>query len=309
MRCGRRRLRAVFEDLRARFPARSRPGTVGSICAGVVALACGAGGPAEPQPGPLPPPPPPGLQEAQGWSPAGSVVCDEAFTSFADWNDFTSGARCVYRNMGQLDRWGRRNVDVDASGLMYRFRALPDRCGDQIVGQATIPLPSGTREVWMEWDAVFSANFRTENPNCSSPAPDFKYVLVWLDDDVTCGNRRGELKMGTLGGQISAATIGFPQCDEVEVNSDGSTATVRQPGARSFFDGEPHHYRFALRMLGVSRYSVYLDIDGVVKHDYVTTSIPDDGLAWDRIFLGSNRNLGATSDMFLHWRNMKVWAR
>lgn len=232
-------------------------------------------------------------------------MCSEDFTRFAEWGTFLAGSTCPFGNRAQLDNWGRANVNVDGDGLRYRYRAQPTRCGDQIVGQATIPLPAGTREVWIEWDARFSSNFDTGNPNCgSSPAPDFKYVLVWLRGDAGCGIDRAELKMGQNGNQIAAAVPGFPQCDDAKVNG-----TVRVPGARAFFDGRTHHYRLAFRMLGASMYEVYLSIDQTVTHSYVTRSVSDAGLSFESVMLGSNRNLGATSDMFLHWRNMKVWAR
>lgn len=157
----------------------------------------------------------------------------------------------------------------------------------------------------MEWDGTFSNNYSTVNPNCAGQgSPDFKYVLVWTSGQAT--NWRADLKMGqgSSGSQIVASAPGYPQHDDAPVNG-----TVRVGDARTYFDGQPHHYRVAFRMLGSSQYEVYVEIDGVVTHNYVTNSITDAGLTFRNIMLGSNRNLGATEDMFLWWRTMKVWAR
>jgi hypothetical protein len=258
------------------------------------------------------------LTEPPTWAPEGNVLCQEDFRRFPDRASFMLGANCL-SNLSNLD--GRGNVDAGPSGLIYRFPAEPNRCNDQIVGQANISLPAGSREVWIEWEATFSDNFTTRNPNCGSPSPDYKFVLVWLNDEKRGGHGRSDFKMGTNGSHVAASTVGFPQHDDVPVNP-GSEAisgdptskkfppeTVKNPVAEQFFDGKSHRYRLALRMLGGSQYSAYAQIDDVVTHRYTTNSLSDVGLWYVDIMLGSNRNLGAVEDMYLIWENVKVWAR
>ncbi|MDX1395709.1 MAG: hypothetical protein R3195_15105, partial [Gemmatimonadota bacterium] len=85
--------------------------------------------------------------------------------------------------------------------------------------------------------------------------------------------------------------------------------TVRNPVASQFFDGRPHTWRIYFGMLGNDRYAVYVEIDGVVTHDYTTTSVDDAGLFYDYLMLGSNRNLGPLEDAYVIWQRMKVWTR
>ena len=62
-------------------------------------------------------------------------------------------------------------------------------------------------------------------------------------------------------------------------------------------------------MLGEGLFEIHAEIDGVVTHSYRTRSIEDEGLYWDRISLGANRNLGAPEDMKIWWRDVRIWAR
>ena len=259
-----------------------------------------------------PPQDEPQIAQASGWLPQGTVICDEDFSRFSSWGAFMSGARCNYSNMGQMANWGRNNVDIDADGLMYRVRAEPLRCGDQIVGQATIPLQTATRQIWIEFTNKWSSNYTNVNSNCSTPLPDYKHVLFWFTSgQKACGHVRSDFKtgIGSGGGLIHHSAPGFPQCDDVVVNPNGSTATVRHQGAHALYDGNWHTFRLYTAMLGSGRYQVYTEVDGLVVHDYVTTSVNDPALTFGKVMLGSNRNLGATEDMFLWWRSVKIWAR
>ena len=300
------------------------PLKVSTACLLIVApLACSGGGPTAQS----------NTVEITGadleWVPEGEAVCQEDFTRFSDWATFLAEVACI-TTLGQLDNWGRDYINVEASdngygatgqGLWYRFRARPEHCSDHIVGQASIPLPSGTREVWVEWAADFSANFDTRNSNCTSPEPDYKFLLLWLNKSPERGNRRAEVKMGTRGPHLAAATVGYPPADDVPihpgsnlVSGDDSTAkyppeTVYNPVAQQYLDGQTHVYRAYFAILGEAKYGVYVEVDGVVTHRYVTNSVPDEGLFFDSVMLGSNRNLGAEEDMYLTWKNVEVWAR
>ncbi|MDX1394855.1 MAG: hypothetical protein R3195_10700 [Gemmatimonadota bacterium] len=243
-------------------------------------------------------------------------------TQFTTWGAVMDSA--PFANMQQLDNWGRNQINVEVSpdgygttgqGMWYRFAARPNHCNDQIVGQAKIPLPNGTKHVWAEFDVAFSANWTNVNANCASPAPDYKFFLAWFAETVSCGHGRAEVKMGTTGSSVHASGAGFPACDDVPVNPGGllngvptyPPKTVRNPIARQFFDGQPHHFRVYFGNEGDGQWSVYVEIDGVVTHNYVTSTISQE-LTFDYLMLGSNRNLGATEDMYLHWRSMRVWA-
>ena len=253
---------------------------------------------------------------------------DVDYTQFTEWNGFLAAA--PFANTAGLENAGRHRVNVergpngegfDGRGMWYRFPARPNRCNDQIVGQATINLPAGTRHLWIELDATFSANYTNVNPNCSRPAPDYKFVLPWFAEEVTCGHPRATLNMGTggsTGSGVWAAAAGHPQCDEI-VNNPGGTMggavdpqyppnTVNNPIALEYFDGQPHTYRAHWSNQGGGDWRVYVEIDGVVTHDYVTDTTPPQDYTFDYIMLGSNRNLGATEDMYLIWHRVKVWA-
>jgi len=286
-----------------------------TLSAAVLALfwiACG-GGPGSVGPNEEPPPPsPPGtLPVAGNWSPpAGNLLCSDDFTTFTDWTAFVAGTSCI-TNVPELP--ARDRIDIDANGLRYRYKALPSRCGDQFVGvPARVDLPTGIHEVWIQWTGIFSANWTNVNAGCQSPAPDFKYVLVWSQkNSVACGARRADFKMGQGNNNrnIHASTIGFSACDEVPINDDGTVRTVREPGAAALFDGQPHLYRISFKILGGGLYEVFAAIDDRITHQYVTRSLTDETLRWDKIVLGANRNLGAVEEMQLWWKDMTIWAR
>jgi len=297
---------------------RSQPYTLCAAVLAVLWIACGGGeggvGPNQspPPPAPPPPPPPPGAAPAAGnWAPpSGNILCSDDFTSFADWAAFVTNTTCI-TNVSELPT--RDRMDIEGKGLRYRYKALPGRCGDQFVGvPARINLPKGLHEVWIQWTGIFSANWTNLNAGCQSPAPDFKYILVWSQKNkVACGGSRADFKMGqgSNEGNIHASTIGFPACDEVPVGDDGTTGTVREPGAAAFFDGQPHVYRLSFKILGDGFYEVFAAIDDRITHQYVTKSVQDATLRWDKIVLGANRNLGAIEDMQLWWKDLTVWAR
>lgn len=285
-----------------------RPSSPIFATVGMVVFACGGGDADGPLEVNAPPPAPDPV--VSDWSPEGELVCEDDFTSFADWAAFAAGTTCI-SNVPSLG--GQDRMDIDASGLRYLYDTRPNRCNDHFVGiPAHVGLPPGTHEVWLEWTGIFSSNWTTVNVGCASPAPDFKYVLVWSQkENVACGAPRADFKMGqgTNGGTIVASTIGFPSCDEVPVNHDGTTGTVKAPGATAYFDGEAHQYRVSYKILEDGWYEVFASIDDQVTHQYVTRSVEEDDLRWDKVVLGANRNLGAVEDMRLWWRNLKVWAR
>jgi len=287
------------------FPDKTR---YAALACATLAVACGGGGgggPLEINAPPTSPPP-----AVSSWSPEGAQICADDFSSFADWDDFTARTTCI-SNLPELP--SRDRMDIDANGLRYHYRALPGRCNDQFVGvPARVRLPADVHEVWLEWTGIFSSNWTNLNAGCPTPGPDFKYVLVWTQKEkVACGERRAEFKIGQGGSEntIHASTVGFSSCDDVPINDDGTTGTVREPGARAYFDGRPHQYRLAFRMLGDGWYEVFAAIDDRVTHQYVAKSLLDDALRWDKIVLGANRNLGAVEDMDLWWKDLKVWAR
>lgn len=257
------------------------------------------------------------IPPSSGWSPQGTLICDESFTGYADWTAFQNQHTGCITNVGYLTGWGRNNVDVDQNGLMYRFRALPSTCGDQIVGQATVGLPNQAREVWVEFTNVWSSNYTNVNPNCGSPSPGYKHILAWVDPPQGCGQYRFQI-VTNGDNQIESAVPGFPQCDSVAVNPGAPDAsgvvqyppkTVRAPSPNKLFDGQPHTFRWHFAILGNDQYRIYLEIDGQVTHDYVTSGRSDAGMTLRNLFLGSNRNLGATQDMSMWWRDVKIWAR
>ena len=290
----------------------SRPAVAAGLSVALLlpTLACSSEGsvslPTEPE---SPSADPPVQTGSYLWDPLGTVVCEEDFARFTDWTAFLHGTRCVFGNLKQLDNWGRNNIDIDSLGLMYRFREQVTRCGDQIVGQATVRPPGDAREVWIEWTNVWSTNYTNINPNCGkAPSPGYKHVLVWVDPATGCGERRfGLVEIGDH--RLESYAPGFPQCDDVGVNPDGSLKTVRHAFPVDLYDGQPHTFRWHFAILGNDRYRIYLEVDGHVTHDYVTVGRDDTEMKLDRIMFGSNRNVGATEDMFMWWRSLKIWAR
>jgi len=272
----------------------------------VLAVACG-GDRVAPLDVDAPPPPDP---VASSWAPEGTLLCDDDFTSYPDWAAFTGSTTCI-SNTPELP--SRDRMDIDARGLRYHYAARPGRCGDQFVGvPARITLPGDVHEVWLEWTGTFSANWTNRNDGCQAPGPDFKLVLVWTQKEkVACGVSRADFKMGQGASEsvIHASTIGFASCDDVPVNDDGTPGTVREPGAAAYFDGKPHRYRLAFKILGDGWYEVFAAIDDRITHQYVTKSLEDESLRWDKIVLGANRNLGAVEDMDLWWSDVRVWVR
>jgi len=230
---------------------------------------------------PPPPPPPSGQQFFGDFSSA---------TSDADLQSMVTVATV-------------NNVHAEPGvGMRYDFQPFPTRCGDQSL-TSTVSLPKGTKQVWMDFRIRFSSNWTTVNPNCSSPAPDYKTVLTWLGDrKAVTGHQRFDLKLGQGGGNIHASGPGWPSRDVVPV------AVVQQPGARSLFDGQWHRVEMHQALVGDNEMIVQIRIDGQLTHNYrshTTTGLMNNWLR--QVNIGANRNLGATSLMHVWWDDFQVW--
>jgi hypothetical protein len=195
------------------------------------------------------------------------------------------------------------NVHADPGiGMRYDYQPFPNRCGDQSLG-ASVPLPSGTQEVWMRFKIRFSGNWTTANPNCSSPAPDFKTVLTWLNNrNISAGHERFGLHFGENETRMSAFVPGYPQADVVPLGE------VRKQGALQYFDNQWHTVEVHQRISGDNQATFQVRIDGQVTHNYTTVTASGLGTNWlSQVVIGANRNLGATSLMHIWWDDFEVW--
>lgn len=257
-----------------------------------------------------PPPPPPPPPVSGSWSPHGTPMCEDDYTSFADWDEFAAGTDCI----SNVDALGTSpNVSITDGGLTRRYVPMPGSCSDHFAGQpARIPLPETTTEVWIELVHVYSDNWTNANPNCTSPVPAHKALLAWTEEEKDiCGVRRFDWVIGATNAFFNhAAAPGYPSCDDAPIFHDGTQGTINSPGGAgaALWDGEPHTFRLHFTIHGDGWFGVYVDIDGVATHDYVTMSDPR--YEFIRLITGpNNRNLGAPELMWLWWRELRVWGR
>lgn len=216
-----------------------------------------------------------------------------------DFSSFTDDAS-LHAHAGTATK---SNVHAEPGvGMRYDFQPMPTRCGDQSLS-STIGLPSGTKEVWIRFNIRFSGNWDTTNPNCSSPAADYKTVLTWLGDrNAVGGHERFDLKIGQGGGNIHASGPGWPAFDNVPVR------VVQQGGARSLFDDRWHLVEMHQKIIGDNEILVQISIDGTVTHNYRSTTTGGLANNWLRnVKIGANRNLGATSLMHVWWDDFEVF--
>lgn len=195
-------------------------------------------------------------------------------------------------------------------GMKYTFIADPTRCGDQTVS-SVVNFPPGTTEFWLRTRVRFSANWTNANPNCTSPQPDYKWLLYWLQKNVT-GLKRFDLRPGTANSHWSCLPPGWP-------TQQNAPISVCQPGRGSpnpmptseIWDGQFHDLEVHIKIeSGPDRSTYQWRIDSTLICNYTTgygSNIGLAGNAIDRVNIGANRNLGATEEMYLWWEYMRIW--
>lgn len=284
-------------------------GTVtGELCVsgGGTPICVTAGGTPPPSPPDttVTPPPPPGPlpSPGAGWNPPSQSLCADDYGAMSSLSQSgcisnvgafsNTDGNCAPLACGRLDP-GR--------GLLREYVPMPQKCNDQFAGQpATVPLPSGTTEAWVELVISWSPNWDLTNPNCAGLNPDHKTLLGWLGQS-GCGTPRFDFKVGEGGDRIMATVPGFPQCDVIT----GPLGNVRFPNASALWDGQPHVVRLHWTV-GNGQAAVYVEIDGTVRLDYVTAT--DAAYRTIQRLTGpNNRNLGATTRQFLWWHALRVW--
>ena len=215
-----------------------------------------------------------------------------------DFSSFTSDA-ALHAHAGTTTPL---NVHAEPGvGMRYDFIARPNHCNDHSLA-SLVSLPSGTREVWIRFRIRFSSNWTTVNSNCSSPAPDYKTILTWMDAKPPSGSRRFDFKLGKGGDQMHASVPGFAPADAVPLN------VVQRPGADALFDGTWHTVELHHALIGDDRALTQVRIDGVVTHNYDSATTSGLASRWlQKINIGANRNLGATEPMNIWWDDFEVW--
>jgi hypothetical protein len=194
-------------------------------------------------------------------------------------------------------------------GMRYDFIPRPNRCGDQaLVSQ--VRLPEGTQQVWMRFRMRFSANWTNENPNCPSPNPDYKAVLVWLKDT---DPGRFDFKIGTSNRHWD---IRVPAWSKAL-----SPVTVQQPGRQGsnpmsmsrIWDGQWHLVDIHFGIQGEPERAVsQVRVDGINIGSFETGFAAEVGLAGNSLasfYIGANRNLGNPDDQLMQvwWDEFRVW--
>ncbi|MFV1988188.1 MAG: Ig domain-containing protein [Gemmatimonadota bacterium] len=259
-------------------------GNVSGIAHGaaeIVARADGVEGSATAQVRERPPPPPPSGQHFLG--------------------DFSSAmSDADLQSMVQINTQGNVHADPGV-GMRYDFQAFPNRCNDQSLA-SIVNLPPGTKEVWIRFRIRFSSNWTTRNDNCQSPSPDYKTVLTWLDKKTDSGHTRFNFKIGQGVTNIMATVPGFPQVDAVPLS------VVKKNGAQELADNRWHTVELHQRLVGDDESLFQAQIDGVETHNYRTRTSAGLVSRWlNRINIGANRNLGATTLMRVWWDDFEIF--
>jgi hypothetical protein len=245
-----------------------------------------------PSPPPPPPPPPPAT---------GGAYRDYDFASYAD----------DAALFGDITVHTQGNVHADPGvGMRYDFQPRPTHCGDQTL-TSQVDLPAGTRDLWLRAVVRFSPNWTNDNPNCSSPQPDYKMILSWLKNRPK-GGRRFDFKPGTANSYWSCLPPGWATYQAAPLGTCQPGRGGSAPVALSdLWDGGWHTIEIRQQITsGPDRALYQCRIDGTVLANYRTGYSEDIGLAGNsigHIAVGANRNLGATSLMQLWWRSLTVW--
>jgi len=196
-------------------------------------------------------------------------------------------------------------------GMRYDFQPFPTRCAGQSL-VSLVKLPKQTREVWMSFRARFSSNWTNANPNCSTPSPDYKWVLGWLDRAPAGGGaRRFDLKAGTSNSFWSIFGPGWATKQSAPIGAlqPGRGGGNPFPMSR-LWDGQWHDVEIHWGLLSGDRYVTQVRVDGTIIGNVETgmkRPIGLDARSIDHINIGANRNLGATSFMHLWWDDLTVW--
>jgi hypothetical protein len=195
-------------------------------------------------------------------------------------------------------------------GARYDFQERSTLCADQSLS-SVVYLPAGTTEYWLEFKGRFSANWSNANPNCTSPQPDYKWVLMWLKNN-PLGGRRFDLKVGTSNSYWSCLPPGW-------ATYQNAPLSVCQPGrggnnpmpTTAIWDNNWHTIQIHQKIEASPEKATYqCKIDDIDICSYSTGYSQTIGLAGnsiDYLSIGANRNLGATELMQLWWDDIKVW--
>ena len=189
---------------------------------------------------------------------------------------------------------------VDDSGEKAVECLFPGNIGNEIQAQLAVT-PTGIataqpREVWIEFEAKFSANWTTNGPYSGNP--DHKFFFLF-DQDPN-GSRRWATNVGVFGSQIGQYIAG----NGVNYNPVG--------GISSIWDNSWHRFRYHAKFGGDPQQSG----DG----EWICDIDTGDRIVWpggtDATFTGywfqvaclsANLNRGSSADQWVRYRRFKIW--
>lgn len=236
-----------------------------------------------------------------GAPPPSGAVAGQDFTlmsSLADLNPGFGGGNLGAGNILFDDGSASGN-----RGVLMRFVAQPFKCEDQSLG--FFLNWAGAAEWWVEFQTVFSANWTTRNANCTSPQPDYKMVLFYFLPTFA-GRDRLDWKVGLAINQTTFIGHGFP--GDSNWNTPHASSPVRAP---DLWNNSPAVYRLHYKgenVGGAEHETMQAMINGQVQHSYKDLGNPARGASVGKKFkLGSNRNLGATEEMYHWWQHFFVY--
>lgn len=231
--------------------------------------------------------------------------------------------------------------------MMRRFRdglAEGTMCKDQQLNDVDLK-PGPFQGVsnpswWFEWEMRFSTNWTVSNTTCTAGFWDYKTLLVRMNEAASAGERRWDYKLGANSvSRIELNPLGAPSSEHgvrynpgtpwpvgdlnnlkfppETIRSDNVGETFGPPGSpveNGWVDDNWHTFRCAAQYRpdltgfnGGKLYHAWASIDGVVTHDWITETIPDN-FTMQRMSFGSNRNNWPEVDMFRYDRRLKVWS-
>lgn len=197
-------------------------------------------------------------------------------------------------------------------GLMYRYQAKPLDCVDQsLTTHANFGNLGGFYDLWCEADVVFSSNWTTANANCTNVNPDHKFIFAWPlpQSQVTSGSKRGEFKVGVGVNSFHITGMGGVS---LATKVPKSVYQVNSPiAAPSIWDQQTHRVRCRFTLInnnGRWEDVCQSSVDGQILHSFRGIANQNIGTAtYKRMYLGSNRNTGATEEMYVWWQSFYVF--
>lgn len=232
-----------------------------------------------------------------------TLLVYEDFSTYSSTSDLIANPRGVFKSN---EDWNPQKIVLDRSvgyggssrSMRYDFPA--SGCGSKTISRGVKPIPSHTRELWLEVVARFAGNFSTLMPssyNCSY-APQYKFLFGVLPG----GGGRFDVYAGTFGWRWDGAYPGKP----------GAYTGLKSPFGNGF-DGKWHTYRVHWKLSSSPTtsdgvYEMWMDGVKVVNGLGIRTDSKGYPNEFYVIRLGANINNGPAQAQSVWWGMVRLYS-